>query len=124
MGNLSKKVLVIDDSVVFRKVVVLNLKNAGYEVGEAGDGVEGYQKITTEKYDIVVCDVNMPNMDGLTFVEKVRATESVRYIPIIMLTTESQEEKKLKGLEIGAKAWLVKPFQPTQLLKAIEKLLP
>lgn len=121
---MGKKVLVIDDSAVFRKVVALNLKNAGYEVGEAGDGIEGYQKITTEKYDIVVCDVNMPNMDGLAFVEKVRATESVRYIPIIMLTTESQEEKKLKGLEIGAKAWLVKPFQPAQLLKALEKLLP
>jgi two-component system, chemotaxis family, chemotaxis protein CheY len=121
---LAKKVLIIDDSAVFRKVLNLNLKSGGYEVGEAADGMEGYQKLIDGNFDLVVCDVNMPNMDGLTFVGKVRQNEKVRYIPVIMLTTESQEEKKRKGLEAGAKAWLVKPFSPEQLLNAISKLLP
>lgn len=121
---MAKRILIIDDSAVFRKVLNLNLKNAGYEVGEASDGVDGLKKLIEGNFDLVVCDVNMPNMDGLTFVSKVRSHEKVRYIPIVMLTTESKEEKKQKGLEAGAKAWLVKPFSPEQLLNAISKLLP
>jgi two-component system chemotaxis response regulator CheY len=120
---LAKKILIIDDSAVFRKVLTLQLKNAGYEVSDAIDGVDGFQKATTSEFNLIVCDVNMPNMDGLTFVGKIRANEKARFIPIIMLTTESQEEKKRKGLEAGAKAWLVKPFSPEQLLNAINKLI-
>ncbi len=120
---MAKKILIIDDSAVFRKVLNLNLKSAGYEVVEAVDGVDGFNKLMAGSIDLVVCDVNMPNMDGLTFVGKVRANENTRFIPIIMLTTESQEEKKKKGLEAGAKAWLVKPFAPEQLLNAISKLM-
>ncbi len=121
---MSKKILVIDDSAVFRKVLNLNLKSAGYVVTEASDGQDGFNKLMEQEFDLVVCDVNMPVMDGLTFVRKVRENEKVRFTPIIMLTTESQEEKKKKGLEAGAKAWLVKPFSPDQLLSAIAKLLP
>jgi two-component system chemotaxis response regulator CheY len=121
---LSKKILIIDDSAVFRKVVSMNLKHAGYEVVEAVDGMDALSKLPTVKPNLIVCDVNMPNMDGLTFVSKVRADENNRFIPIIMLTTESQEEKKKKGMEAGAKAWLVKPFAPEQLLSAISKLIP
>jgi two-component system, chemotaxis family, chemotaxis protein CheY len=120
---LSKKILIIDDSAVFRKVVAMNLKHGGYTVIEAVDGLDGLNKIQTEKPSLVVCDVNMPNMDGLTFVTKVRESEDNKFIPIIMLTTESQEDKKRKGMEAGAKAWLVKPFAPEQLLSAIEKLI-
>ncbi len=120
---LSKKILIIDDSAVFRKVVSMNLKHAGYEVIEAVDGLDALNKLPTIKPNLIVCDVNMPNMDGLTFVSKVRADEDNRFIPIIMLTTESQEEKKKKGMEAGAKAWLVKPFAPEQLLSAISKLI-
>jgi len=120
---LAKKILIIDDSAVFRKVLNLQLKNAGYETTEANDGVEGLAKATSADFNLIICDVNMPNMDGLTFVGKVRANEKARFIPIIMLTTESQEEKKRKGLEAGAKAWLVKPFSPDQLLNAINKLI-
>jgi two-component system chemotaxis response regulator CheY len=120
---LSKKILIIDDSAVFRKVVSMNLKHAGYEVIEAVDGMDALNKLPTIKPNLIVCDVNMPNMDGLTFVSKVRADEDNRFIPIIMLTTESQEEKKKKGMEAGAKAWLVKPFAPEQLLSAISKLI-
>lgn len=120
---MSKKILIIDDSAVFRKVVSMNLKHAGYEVMEAVDGLDALNKLPTIKPNLIVCDVNMPNMDGLTFVSKVRADEDNRFIPIIMLTTESQEEKKKKGMEAGAKAWLVKPFAPEQLLSAISKLI-
>ena len=120
---MSKKILIIDDSAVFRKVVSMNLKHAGYEVMEAVDGLDALNKLPTIKPNLIVCDVNMPNMDGLTFVSKVRADEDNRFIPIIMLTTESQEEKKKKGMEAGAKAWLVKPCAPEQLLSAISKLI-
>ncbi|MBK8394491.1 MAG: response regulator [Leptospiraceae bacterium] len=120
---MSKKILIIDDSAVFRKVVSMNLKHAGYEVIEAIDGVDALAKLPTVKPNLIVCDVNMPNMDGLTFVSRVRADEENRFIPIIMLTTESQEDKKRKGMEAGAKAWLVKPFAPEQLLTAISKLM-
>lgn len=115
--------MIIDDSAVFRKVVSMNLKHAGYEIIEAVDGADALNKLNTEKPNLIVCDVNMPNMDGLTFVTKVRADENYRFIPIIMLTTESQEEKKRKGMEAGAKAWLVKPFSPEQLLSAVAKLI-
>lgn len=120
---MSKKIMIIDDSAVFRKVVSMNLKHAGYEIIEAVDGADALNKLNTEKPNLIVCDVNMPNMDGLTFVTKVRADENYRFIPIIMLTTESQEEKKRKGMEAGAKAWLVKPFSPEQLLSAVAKLI-
>ncbi|MCB1179791.1 MAG: response regulator [Leptospiraceae bacterium] len=120
---MSKKILVIDDSAVFRKVLNLNLKSAGYQVTEAIDGQDGFNKLLEGDFNLVICDVNMPVMDGLTFVAKVREHDNVRFIPIIMLTTESQEEKKRTGLEAGAKAWLVKPFAPEQLLNAISKLI-
>lgn len=102
----------------------MNLKHAGYEVIEAVDGVDALAKLASTKPNLIVCDVNMPNMDGLSFVAKVRADENNRFLPIIMLTTESQEDKKRKGMEVGAKAWLVKPFAPEQLLTAISKLIP
>lgn len=121
---MGKRIMVIDDSAVFRKVVSMNLKSAGYEIVEAGDGLDALNKLkTVESVNLILCDVNMPNMDGLTFVSKVRTEENFRFIPIIMLTTESQEDKKRRGLESGAKAWLVKPFSPEQLLAAVSKLI-
>ncbi|MCB1158280.1 MAG: response regulator [Leptospiraceae bacterium] len=115
--------MIIDDSTVFRKVVSMHLKNANFEVVEAVDGLDALNKLEAEKVNLIICDVNMPNMDGLTFVGKVRANPSLKFIPVIMLTTESQEEKKLKGMEAGARAWLVKPFSPEQLLSAISRLM-
>jgi two-component system chemotaxis response regulator CheY len=113
----------VDDSAVFRKVLGLQLKAAGYTIEEAIDGIDAFNKVSTQEFSLVVCDVNMPNMDGLTFVGKVRAQDKTKFLPIVMLTTESQEEKKKKGMEAGAKAWLVKPFSPEQLLNAISKLI-
>jgi two-component system, chemotaxis family, chemotaxis protein CheY len=121
--NLEKKILIVDDSAVFRKVLSLQLKTAGYNVTEAIDGQDAFDKVSNQEFNLVVCDVNMPNLDGIGFVAKVREQEKTRFLPVIMLTTESQEEKKQKGMEAGARAWLVKPFSPEQLLTAIGKLL-
>ncbi|MDX1958414.1 MAG: response regulator [Leptospiraceae bacterium] len=120
---MAKRILIVDDSAVFRKVLNLQLKTAGYEIVEAIDGQDAFNKVMNDDFNLVVCDVNMPNLDGISFVAKVREQEKTRFLPIIMLTTESQEEKKKKGMEAGARAWLVKPFSPEQLLSAIGKLL-
>lgn len=119
----NKKIMVVDDSAVFRKVVSMHLKNANYDVIEANDGVDAINKLLQGSVNLIICDVNMPNMDGLTFITKVRADENNKFTPIIMLTTESHEDKKRKGMEAGAKAWLVKPFSPEQLLTAVSKLI-
>lgn len=116
--------MIIDDSNVFRKVVSMHLSNAKYNVIEASDGVDAFVKLKdAERIHLMICDVNMPNMDGLEFVRKVKQEAKWKFVPIIMLTTESQEEKKRQGMQAGAKAWLVKPFSPEQLLSAVVKLI-
>lgn len=120
---MSKKVLVIDDSVTIRKVVGMALRKSNYEVAEAGDGVEALARLDAETIHLLICDVNMPNMDGITFIRKVREHPQHRTIPILMLTTESQEELKQQGIDAGARAWMVKPFQPDRLMQVVSKLL-
>lgn len=120
---MSKTVMVIDDSGSFRTVVKLALQKAGYTVVEAGDGKEALAKLDgTLKVNLIVCDVNMPNMDGLTFLKTVKTVAAYKFTPVIMLTTESQEAKKAEGRAAGAKAWITKPFQPSQLVDAVNKL--
>jgi two-component system, chemotaxis family, chemotaxis protein CheY len=120
---MSKTVMVIDDSGSFRTVVKLALQKAGYTVVEAGDGKEALAKLDgTLKVNLIVCDVNMPNMDGLTFLKTVKTVAAYKFTPVIMLTTESQEAKKAEGKAAGAKAWITKPFQPSQLVDAVNKL--
>ena len=118
---MSKTVLVIDDSGSFRTVVRMALQKAGYEVIEAGDGQDAVGKLDGRKINCMVCDVNMPRMDGITFVKHVKTT-SYKFTPVIMLTTESQEGKKAEGRAAGARAWITKPFQPSQLVDAVNKL--
>ena len=120
---MSKKLVIIDDSAVFRKIVSVHLKNAGFDVTEAVDGVDGLEKLKAGKPDLIVCDVNMPNMDGITFLKTVKQDPENKFTPIVMLTTESQEEKKKEGLDAGARAWLTKPFSPEDLLATITKLI-
>ncbi|MEM7179933.1 MAG: response regulator [Spirochaetota bacterium] len=121
---MEKNIMIIDDSNVFRKVVSMHLSNAKYNVIEASDGVDAFVKLKdAERIHLMICDVNMPNMDGLEFVRKVKQEAKWKFVPIIMLTTESQEEKKRQGMQAGAKAWLVKPFSPEQLLSAVVKLI-
>ena len=121
-----KTILIIDDSISIRQVVSLTLRGAGYTVVEATDGQDALVKLKEHKPNLVICDVNMPNMDGLTFLRTVKSDEAYadfKFTPILMLTTVSEEEKKQEGQEAGARAWIVKPFQPDTLLKAVQKLM-
>ncbi|KPX91705.1 response regulator [Pseudomonas meliae] len=120
---MPKSVLVVDDSSSVRQVVGIALKSAGYDVIEACDGKDALGKLTGQKVHLIISDVNMPNMDGITFVKEVKKLASYKFTPIIMLTTESQESKKAEGQAAGAKAWVVKPFQPAQMLAAVSKLI-
>ena len=120
---MSKTILIVDDSSSMRQVVSMTLKQAGYEVIEACDGKDALGKLAGQKIHLVISDVNMPNMDGITFVREMKKNAVYRFVPVIMLTTEGTEEKKKAGQEAGAKAWVVKPFQPQQLLAAVTKLV-
>jgi two-component system, chemotaxis family, chemotaxis protein CheY len=119
---MSKTVMVVDDSSSFRTVVKLALQKAGYAVIEAGDGKDAVGKLGGQKINLIVCDVNMPNMDGLAFLRHIKAMATYKFTPVIMLTTESQESKKAEGRAAGARAWITKPFQPSQLVEAVNKL--
>ncbi len=118
--------MIIDDATSIRQVVAMTLEEAGYDYLEAEDGIDALNKLDGRDVDMFICDVNMPNMDGVTFLEKVKNDEkysSYRYTPFIMLTTEAGADMRARGKELGAKAWMVKPFQPDQLLGAVKKLL-
>lgn len=120
---MAKKILIIDDSAGIRKIVTETLTSGGYDVIEGVDGADALTKLNGQKIHLIICDVNMPNMDGISFVKEVKQSPNYRFVPIIMLTTESQERKKLEGITAGAKAWVVKPFQVDQLLNAVSKLI-
>ncbi|WP_147693472.1 response regulator [Vogesella mureinivorans] len=120
---MAKTILIVDDSASLRQVVKIALMDAGYDVIEAGNGQEGLQKLDGRKIHLIVSDVNMPIMDGITFLKNVKQHASYKFTPVIMLTTETSDEKKKCGQEAGAKAWVVKPFQPPILLSAISKLI-
>ena len=120
---MAKTVLVVDDSASIRQVVSIALKGAGYDVIEAKDGQDALSKLTGQRVHLMISDVNMPVMDGITFVKKVKARPEYKFTPVIMLTTESAENKKAEGQAAGAKAWVVKPFQPQQMLAAVSKLI-
>ena len=120
---MAKLIMVVDDSASLRQVVAIALKGAGYEVLEASDGRDALSKLTGQKVHLIVSDVNMPNMDGITLVKEVKKLPNYKFTPIMMLTTESDQEKKMQGKAAGAKAWLVKPFQPPALLNAVSKLV-
>ena len=119
---MSKTILIVDDSASLRQVVNIALTGAGYKIIEACDGRDALSKLNGEKINLVISDVNMPNMDGITFVKEMKKLANYKFTPVIMLTTESQEGKKAEGQAAGAKAWVVKPFQPAQMLAAVSKL--
>lgn len=120
---MNKKILIVDDSTSVRLVVSAALKGAGYDVIEAADGEAALNKLDGQKIHLVISDVNMPNMDGITFVQEMKKRPAYRFTPVIMLTTESEEGKKREGQAAGAKAWVVKPFQPAAMLAAVSKLV-
>ena len=120
---MTKTIMIVDDSASLRQVVSIALKGAGYDVLEAEHGKDALGKLDGRKINLIVSDVNMPVMDGITLVQEVKKLPSYKFTPIIMLTTEGSDEKKQKGKLAGAKAWIVKPFQPEQMLKAVSTLI-
>ncbi len=116
-------ILAVDDSTSLRQMVAFTLKEAGHQVIEAADGVEGLQAAQAAAADLVISDINMPNMDGISLVRELRNLPSYQYTPILLLTTESSDEKKSAGKAAGATGWLVKPFDPEKLLGTIKRVL-
>jgi two-component system chemotaxis response regulator CheY len=116
-------ILAVDDSASMRQMVTFTLKGAGYDVVDAVDGVDALNKAKAKKFDLVVTDVNMPNKDGITLIKDLRALPDYKFIPMLMLTTESGSDKKMQGKAAGATGWIVKPFNPDQLLKTVKKVL-
>lgn len=124
--TVRRTALIVDDSTSMRQLVNFTLAQAGFDVIEGSDGRDGLAKLkgATGKVSIIITDVNMPVMDGIAFVREVRATPEHKFTPILMLTTESQDAKKKEGKAAGATGWLVKPFNPEQMLQVIAKVLP
>jgi two-component system chemotaxis response regulator CheY len=123
MGVMSKIIMTVDDSASIRQMVSFTLRQSGYQVIEAVDGKDALSKLKEHTVSMLLTDLNMPNMDGIELIRKVRAHSSCRFVPIIMLTTESQGEKKQEGKAAGATGWIVKPFKPDQLLAVVRKVL-
>ena len=115
-------ILIVEDSASMRQMVTFTLKGAGYEVEEAVDGVDALKKAKIKSFNIVVTDVNMPNMDGIALIKELSALPNYKFTPLLMLTTESTSDKKMQGKEAGATGWMVKPFNPDQLLATIKKV--
>ena len=120
---MARMVLTVDDSTSMRQMVKATLVSAGYEVVEASDGQEALDYARENPVDLVITDVNMPRMDGITLIGELRALPAYRLVPMLMLTTESSQEKKMEGKRAGATGWIVKPFNPTQLIATLKKLL-
>jgi two-component system chemotaxis response regulator CheY len=120
---MDKTIMTVDDSASIRMMVSFSLKDAGFEVVEAVDGVDALAKLEDHNISMVIADVNMPVMDGIQFVKKLRGHPKYKFIPVVMLTTESHESMKEKGREAGATGWIVKPFKPEQLIGVVRKVL-
>lgn len=120
---MSKRIMMVDDSATVRQAVGMTLRDAGYEVIEACDGVEAMLRLEREEVDMLITDLNMPRLDGIGLIANVRRGLGNRFMPIVMLTTESDENRKNSGKRAGASAWLVKPFKPEQLLGVVRMVL-
>ena len=121
---MSKTILTVDDSMSIRETVRMTLEAAGFRVITADDGAKGLALAQQQRADLVITDLNMPAMDGITLIAHLRALPSYRFTPILMLTTESQEEKKIAGRKAGATGWIVKPFDPTRFIAVVQKVCP
>lgn len=120
---MAKSIMTVDDSASIRQMVSFTLENAGFSVLEAVDGEDALEKLNKNAVNMLFVDLNMPKMDGIELIRRVRANPQYKFVPIIMLTTESQASKKQAGKEAGATGWIVKPFKPEQLLNVIRKVL-
>lgn len=120
---MEKTLLVVDDAAVVRQVVSLTLRNAGYSVIEAINGIDALKKLDANKVEAVITDLNMPEMDGLELIRRLREKDGYKFMPVIMLTTASQEYKKQEGKQAGASGWIFKPFNSRQLIETVKKFL-
>ena len=120
---MARMVLTVDDSTSMRQMVKATLLSAGYDVVEAADGQEALEYARENPVDLVITDVNMPRMDGITLVSELRSLPSYRLTPVLLLTTESSMDKKMEGKKAGATGWIVKPFNPAQLLATLARVL-
>ncbi|MFA6596691.1 MAG: response regulator [Ignavibacteriaceae bacterium] len=120
---MAKTIMTVDDSASVRQMVAYTLREAGYEVVEACDGVDALAKIDTTVFSLVITDLNMPRMDGISLIKELRANPKIKFTPILMLTTESQNERKMEGKTAGATGWIVKPFKPEQLVMVVKKVV-
>ena len=120
---MAKTIMIVDDSASLRQVVGISLRSAGYDVLEGADGTDALKKLTGQKVHLIISDVNMPNMDGISLVKEIKKLPAYKFTPIVMLTTESADAKKSEGQAAGAKAWMLKPFNPPQLLAVVQKLV-
>jgi two-component system chemotaxis response regulator CheY len=121
---MAKIIMTADDSASVRQMVSFTLKQGGYEVVEAVDGKDALQKLASHnKVDMLITDLNMPNLDGIGLIKGARALPGCKFIPIVMLTTESQDSRKQEGKAAGATGWIVKPFKPEQLMAVVKKVL-
>lgn len=121
---MMKRVMTVDDSATVRQVLKMTLEGANYQVFEAEDGQDALEKLVNQEIDLLVTDLNMPRLDGIELIKQVRQTPGRRFLPIIMLTSESQPEKKQAGKAAGASGWIVKPFKPAQLLAVVRMICP
>ncbi len=121
---MGKKVLTIDDSRTMRDMVAFTLRGAGFDVVEAEDGCDALKQLNGHSVDLVITDVNMPNMDGITFVKEFRSDPGNKSIPVLILTTESEDAKRQEGRSAGATGWIVKPFDPDKLISVVRKVCP
>ncbi len=121
---MAKTILVVDDSISMRQMVGYTLKQAGFAVLEGGNGQEGLSRLDAQRVDMIITDLNMPVMDGIAFIRQIRSRAGTKGIPVLMLTTESQDSKKQEGRAAGATGWIVKPFHPEKLLATIARVLP
>jgi two-component system chemotaxis response regulator CheY len=118
-----KTIMTVDDSASIRQMVRFVLQDGGYAVVEAADGLDALSKLNGQDMDLFLSDINMPNMDGIELTRKLRATPHYKFVPIVLLTTESHPEMKQEGKSAGATAWIVKPFKPDQLLAVVKKVM-
>lgn len=119
---MSKRALTVDDSKTMRDMVSFTLKNAGFDVIEAEDGKDALSKISGQKVDVVITDLNMPNMNGFELIRALRGMADFKFTPILMLTTEGDDNKKTEGKQAGATGWIVKPFNPEKLVQVVNKV--
>lgn len=120
---MAKIFLIVDDSASMRQLVSFTVKDAGYEVITAENGKDALTKASSSRIDMVITDLNMPEMDGITFIRQLRGMPDFKFVPIVMLTTEAQEAKKQEGRAAGASGWIVKPFSPEKLLDVVRKFI-